>query len=120
MLGWVVFRAEDMGHAISYYQALAGFNGWSDAKYNIWLYWDSGLAITFACGIAGSLPWIPWLRQQWEARPSADGPPPSTWTHPLWKAGLRLTLTPALLGMLIASLAVLAAGAYNPFIYFRF
>jgi alginate O-acetyltransferase complex protein AlgI len=117
MLGWVVFRAEDLSHSISYYQALAGLNGWSDAKYNIWLYWDSGLAIAFACGIAGSLPLLPWIRQSWESLPSPDGQPTRI---RLWNAGLRLTSTPALLAVLVASLAALAAGTYNPFIYFRF
>jgi alginate O-acetyltransferase complex protein AlgI len=117
MLGWVVFRAEDLGHSINYYKALAGLAGWSDAKYNIWLYWDSGLAITLVCGIVGSLPLLPWIRQHWEALPPADGQP--GWVRP-WNAGLRLVSTPALMAVLVASLAVLAAGTYNPFIYFRF
>ena len=117
MLGWVVFRAENLSHSISYYKALAGLGGWSDAKYNIWLYLDSGLAITFAVGVAGSLPLLPWIRQQWEKLPSAVGQP--TYLGPL-NVGSRLASTAALLVLLIAPLAVLAAGSYNPFIYFRF
>jgi len=117
MGGWVLFRADNLNHAMSYYAALAGLHGWSGLEHNVLLYWDSGLALAFICGVIGSTPLWPWIRKHREELISAVTrlPPSPGWHATFEMAGVTLLAT-----VLLASSAALAAGTHNPFIYFRF
>jgi alginate O-acetyltransferase complex protein AlgI len=109
--GWVLFRCDSLVHAGAFYAALGGAGAASHAKYPLPMYLDPLVATTLVVAIIGAMP-------VGRALASAiDRAAPA-------RRGL---LTLALFGewswlalVFIASCAALAAGTYNPFIYFRF
>ena len=107
-LGWVFFRAADLGHAVTYLQALFGLGAGDGLRHPVALYVNPLILTAMAAGVAGSMPVLPWL-QRWTRRLS---PRPA---QALAAAG-DLALVPVLAG----SVLLLAAGTHNPFIYFRF
>jgi len=108
--GWVLFRCDTLDHAVAYYRALAGLSA-ADASLhpvgqyaNGLLLWTLAAAIVFAMPVAQRI--AAW-RERALQRPGvqslvigADG---------AWVAAV-----------FVAASAMLAAGTYNPFIYFRF
>jgi hypothetical protein len=64
--------------------------------------------IVMAIGIALSLPIVPWLRARVDRQRA----------H--WRVIAELAWMASLGMLLVLSVASLAAGGYNPFIYFRF
>ncbi len=109
MAGWVLFRADTLPHAIAYYGALLGRTS-SDARYaTLGEFLDPLLALTLLCACAGALP-LARVASRWHERVGARaGPAAYASTEAVWLGGI---------GVLCA--AWLAAGTYNPFIYFRF
>ncbi len=107
MLGWVFFRADDLPSAWAYLQALAGM-GTAPAALHPWQSHVSHEAwLALAAGIVLSVPLYRRLRAgagAWPAMPARE-----------WVLGFAVPV-------LVLGLAVvkLAAGSYNPFIYFRF
>ena len=100
LLGWVLFRARDLAHALDYYRAMAGVlpRQAGSALLDALLYQPYSLLCLLAAAVA-----------VW------GGPQVWDWTH-------RLTLprAAACLGVLVASLVAIATQGYNPFIYFIF
>jgi len=95
-VGWVPFRAEDFGQTARLLRALAGQTMVATAAGGL------GLTATLATAlVAGSLAAV-WPRDPWPLRLPV----------PLRQAACLL--------LLVLSAASLAAGTYNPFIYFRF
>jgi alginate O-acetyltransferase complex protein AlgI len=129
MVGWVFFRSTTMTYAWAYLGAMFGFvdgsqlihmphppidDAWiaASAIHPIGLYANSLSWTMIAAGVVGSMPWLPRLRAR-TARLLEEG-----------RTGAWLALEAAgLLGLALVFVRVamdLAAGAYNPFIYFRF
>jgi alginate O-acetyltransferase complex protein AlgI len=125
MVGWVFFRAEDIGQAWVFLGTMFGVQTGSqmvhvgtdlvvaaNQLHHIDLYASSLTWFALACGVIGSTPWLPRL---------------VAWHRTLEPSG-RVVLANALQASALLGLAVvfvraamdLAAGAYNPFIYFRF
>ena len=108
MIGWVFFRAPDLGYAVDFLASLVGFSSTPPGAYPIAVYLDPVAATALAAGAIGSLPWLPRLRARLAHAPQAP----------------RVAFeTVALLGQLMIFFAVaakLAVGTYSPFIYFRF
>ncbi len=107
MLGWVLFRATDLGAALAYFQALFSFS-------------LDGFAYTLATAVN---------HQRLTALVAAamfSLPLGGLWTRATARIGRFGTLaaeigrTVALAGLFLASAMQLAAGAYSPFIYARF
>ncbi|HUR27476.1 MAG TPA: MBOAT family O-acyltransferase, partial [Planctomycetota bacterium] len=111
MLGWVFFRAENMPRAFAFLSALAGA-GAAPATMPLGLFLDPRIALALACGVIGSIPWLPAL-QAWSSRRMSAG-----------RVGVPIALEAVGLGLLVlvlvASSLELASNSYNPFIYFRF
>ncbi|MCP3917549.1 MAG: MBOAT family protein [bacterium] len=109
MVGWVFFRADDFTYASAYAATLFGAGAEASGVWAVGHFWSPLLAIGLACGVIGSTPWQPRLAA-WRARTSS--------------AGLALAYEASalvcLLSILVLSALELAAGSYNPFIYFRF
>lgn len=96
MIGWVFFRANDLPHALHYLQAMAGLGG-ADPLAHPWQ-----IAVQPA---------------QWTAL--VIGAALAVWrSPPLLRQRLLQTLAGG--AALVACAASLAAGTYNPFIYFHF
>jgi len=103
MVGWVFFRAETLGGALGYLQALAGLTTAAPTMYTVQWYLTPELWLALAAGAIGSAPWVPIIA----ARPDRA-------------RRFALASTAALAMLLIASIMQMAARTYNPFIYFRF
>lgn len=96
MLGWVFFRAHDLTGAMHYFQALAGFSQADPLLH----------------------PWQMDVRpQQWCA--IIIGGVLALWRNPPVLRSTPLRLLASGLGLILCA-ASLAAGTYNPFIYFNF
>ncbi len=109
IVGWVVFRAENLPHAVSHLAAMAGYapatGGLGDAILSLEPYQIAAIV----AGIIGSLPWVSWVR-------GASARLPSFAVREV----MAFAGDAAIVVVLAASVLMMAAGTYNPFIYFRF
>jgi D-alanyl-lipoteichoic acid acyltransferase DltB (MBOAT superfamily) len=102
MGGWVLFRAPDLSSAIGYYASLIGRNGATEIGFDMHdALSERALAtLLVGCALAVLPRWLP------------------RWPAPLiLRAAADTTVTFA---MLVLSMITVAAGAYSPFLYFRF
>ena len=113
MVGWVFFRADGFAHALYFLEAMFGLAGYAGRTYTVWIYLDSVLAVALVAGVIGSTPWLPKVAA-WCARLEPGG------RATLVSLGLELAGVAALCALFLLSAMELAAGTYNPFIYFRF
>jgi alginate O-acetyltransferase complex protein AlgI len=102
MGGWVLFRAATLQDAVGYYASLIGRNGATELSFDMHDALNERAIVTLiiGCVLAVGPRWFPRLPAPLFLRASAD-----------------VTLTFALL---IISMITVAAGAYSPFLYFRF
>lgn len=126
MFGWVFFRSESFAQAGYYIAALAGFPDADGYSAVLILQFTPRLQLTLAVAALLSTPLMAGLVSDYQKRryPVAAGNTANIGTGviaaalPVWLVGwLRLPLIAALM---IAIGANIAAGSYNPFIYFRF
>jgi len=109
MIGWVFFRAETWPQAFAMLKAMAGMASASESAAALGAYLDVEKIVALAAGVVGSAPLIPAIRSWVEARP-----------QPGVQAVAGVTELAALALVLGTASMLLAAGTYNPFIYFRF
>jgi len=102
MGGWVLFRATDLSTALDYFASISGRNGVGDISFDMHDALGERALITLAIGLAlAVLPrWLPRLSAPLALRVAGD----FAWTF----------------AMLIFSMVTIAAGAYSPFLYFKF
>jgi alginate O-acetyltransferase complex protein AlgI len=116
MVGWVLFRADTFAGAVAMLRAMAGFGAAQPTIYSVSWYLTPELLLALAVGIIGSTPIAPALARWWADRSGAvseSGDAALGW--------LPSALGAATLVLLLAgSVMLIAAGTYNPFIYFRF
>jgi alginate O-acetyltransferase complex protein AlgI len=110
MGGWVLFRCDTLTHALDYYAALAGAGGADPSRHPLAQHLDALTAATLAAAVVFATPLARDIGR-WRDR-VAVLPVRAVLVH-----GADLGW---LAGVLLASAAMLAAGTYNPFIYFRF
>jgi D-alanyl-lipoteichoic acid acyltransferase DltB (MBOAT superfamily) len=102
MGGWVLFRSTDLSVAIGYYASLVGQNGLSEISFDMHDVLNDRTIVTLMIGCVLA------VAPRWPAR----------WSAPfVVRAPADVALTFALL---IFSMITIAAGAYSPFLYFRF
>jgi alginate O-acetyltransferase complex protein AlgI len=109
MIGWVFFRAETLTKATAFLEAMGGFTTAAPTPYTVQWYLTPEIWLALAAGAVGSTPWVPALANAIDRARQ----PALRWT-------LGLVSTAMLAAMLLASIAQVAAGTYNPFIYFQF
>jgi alginate O-acetyltransferase complex protein AlgI len=102
MFGWVLFRAADLTSALGYYASLMGRDGVSEISFDMHdvLSERAMLTLGVGCVLAVAPRWI----RRWSAPMSVRAVGDFTWTFAL----------------LIFSMVTVAAGAYSPFLYFKF
>jgi len=110
MGGWVLFACETFGHSLFFFRALAGFDA-AAAPLLYQEYFRLDLAIAVGWGILFSTPLLQLIRYANQKAINKLG----AVTH--LTALLQVF---ALIILLLLSIAFLASGTYNPFIYFRF
>jgi len=108
MGGWVLFRCDTVAHARDYYAALVGVASGDAGRQPLAQYFDALVATTLAIGVLFATP-LARAIGSWRDRIVG------------WRGSMVIAADFAWLGcVLTASAATLAAGTYNPFIYFRF
>ena len=106
--GWVLFRADTLQQAGSYYQALLGFGRDAAAA----TFEVSPVLIAALCGaVIAATPAARTLQRHLQARAQGSR---------ARRASYELAITASFAALLGASVSFVALGAYNPFIYFRF
>ncbi len=105
MIGWVIFRAEDLGYALSYIQKMFSFSG-GTYRYP-YLYLNTYVLSIIALGVIFATP----LRKVIVERATQIS------TQKTWALALERSLYVV---VFVLSLLELAQTTYNPFIYFRF
>jgi len=109
MVGWVVFRAESLHQAEGYLAAMSGFASGLGLEQHVGLQLNAVVALALVAGVTGSVPVLPRFAR---------------WREGISALHLRLVVevgrVAGLVLLLIASAMLMAAGTYNPFIYFRF
>jgi alginate O-acetyltransferase complex protein AlgI len=109
--GWVLFRCETLAQATHFYQALAGFATGDPLRRPLAEFVDPFIAATLLVGIVFATPLAKRIGQTRDRLAASRGP----------VATLVLAVDFGWLGLVFAgACAYLAAGTYNPFIYFRF
>jgi alginate O-acetyltransferase complex protein AlgI len=100
--GWVLFRSANLTSAVGFYASLIGANGVSEISFDMHDALNERAIATFiiGCVLAVAPRWMPRWPAPFVLRGSAD-----------------VTVTFALL---VLSMITVAAGAYSPFLYFRF
>jgi len=103
VLGWVLFRAENLTGAVRYVLAMFGIgaSGLLDAKA---AYYMAEYKLFFLLAIAASLPIAGWLGK---AKEHLDGA--ISVLYPVW-----------IIGVYAVAVSFIVKGGYNPFIYFNF
>jgi D-alanyl-lipoteichoic acid acyltransferase DltB (MBOAT superfamily) len=102
MGGWVLFRAASLSDALGYFASLGGGRGLAELSFDMHdaLNERAIATLVIGCVLAVAPRWLP------------------KWPAPLFlRASADVTVTFALL---IFSMITVAAGAYSPFLYFRF
>lgn len=118
MVGWVFFRAATLPQAVTFVNALLGRTAGLEDAPPVALYLNLELAIALTAGIIGALPFLPWLIQMKDDLLASLGNrirPVLAIEHTSACASVAFCAL-----ILLASSMLLAAGTYNPFIYFRF
>lgn len=112
VIGWVVFRADDLPAAAGFLKTMFGLGAGIVTDQTWDLVFTRQVGYAMLAGIIFSAPFMPWLQKELARLNPRLGP-----TLRL----ARIVGEPLVMGALfIISAAWLAAGTYNPFIYFRF
>ena len=112
MVGWVFFRADSLSGAVSMLRAMVGLGAGLPAVYAPAWYVTPDVVLALLVGAIGSTPLVPRIANWWR------GEAPETATAMSW--GFSLAATVGIVVLLTASMTLVAAKTYNPFIYFRF
>jgi alginate O-acetyltransferase complex protein AlgI len=113
LVGWVFFRAETLEQSIQFLNIM--FLGWGS-----WSHWgclaflDNWTMLILVLGIIGAFPVIPTAVRWCESSHGIEG-----WKHQ-GAIALRACGWVSLYASFLLTLAMLCAGTYNSFIYFRF
>jgi alginate O-acetyltransferase complex protein AlgI len=109
LIGWVLFRADTLTHAIQYYQAMLGMNDEGIFRNLIGSQINTEQSIAFLLAIAGSFGLLNFFND-FNKLPDLAGSSNA-------KDSVKVIFS---ICILIVSTMYLASGTYNPFIYFRF
>ena len=111
IIGWVFFRSGTLGYAIEYLRAMMGLGHANPWLYPLPLYLDMYTSAAIMMAAIGATPWwvCVWARYGEEIKAT-------TVAVVVWSSAQTISM--ALI--LFLSACFVAAGTYNPFIYFRF
>ena len=117
MVGWVVFRVATLEQAVGFLAAMAGFGAGAGEAYFVAMYLDSYVVMAMALGALAATPVWPFVAGTYRRTIDAIREP----TKQIAAELTGQTAATVVLGCIFILAALLvAAGSYNPFIYFRF
>jgi alginate O-acetyltransferase complex protein AlgI len=114
LIGWVLFRSDDLRHALAVYAGMMGVNGLAVSADLVWQLTPRSL-VTLV--IAYALIFFPTGRQS-RAAPEVASPHPST--PSLWHRRVERALTIAIGPLFALGVLRAIADSFTPFLYFRF
>jgi alginate O-acetyltransferase complex protein AlgI len=109
MIGWVFFRASTLTSAFGLLKAMAGVAGGAPTAYAVGWYLTPGVWLALIAGAIGSTPWVPALAGALARR-----------RRPSVAIAASAVSVATLVALFVAAIMEVAAGTYNPFIYFKF
>ena len=113
----IIFRSDNLEMIKVFLAAMIGLHGGGDHAPHLGTFLDNEIIVVTLIGMLLSVPFIPWLNRRYLARiDSASSPRAAT---ALAVTGQTVVLL-VLAGIFLLCAMKLAAGTYNPFIYFRF
>jgi alginate O-acetyltransferase complex protein AlgI len=118
MVGWVFFKADTLPHALNFLSAMAGFGQGLGIRYSTGIYLNNEVKLVLLAAVLASMPIIPMLIRVRDRVASVENG--RGWLAWLVEPVFAFTPVVTLLALLVVSAMLLAAGTYNPFIYFRF
>jgi alginate O-acetyltransferase complex protein AlgI len=113
--GWVVFRSPSVGASFHYLKTMAGFPDGAAADYQIAMFLDTRVLLAVVIGTFVSTPLMPKIKVWIATLPSRKPEGGEALRHWLAVGGLV-----ALCALFLVSAMFIAAGTYNPFLYFKF
>jgi alginate O-acetyltransferase complex protein AlgI len=113
MIAWVFFRAESVSQAVQYLGSMIGITDADGVKHFTMLYFDLKTLINLIIGSILATPIASWVAIQLQKK--IISPKFSHLQTVLYGGYYSL-----LVSLFLISAASLAAGTYNPFIYYRF
>jgi alginate O-acetyltransferase complex protein AlgI len=117
LVGWVFFRAATLGGAVTFLTAMCGLGGADRTAPDVLWYMRPSVVLALAASVVCSLPLVPALGR---LRDRLLGAFPAGARRGLVGGVCALAEVAGLAVLSLGSAAALAAGTYNPFIYFRF
>jgi len=108
LIGWVFFRAETLAQAYSFLTKMFSFSSSLQADAHFAFIIDSNFLVMLAIGVLFSIPIRRWVFED------------CFLDHPTASFPKRILYTGITICVFLISVIFLAAGTYNPFIYFRF
>lgn len=102
IMGWILFRANDLPAAAAYYKCCFGASGGPLAD-SCFIEYIRQYSVYLTAGIVFSTPVAKWVRDHTKTTVAGD-----------------LVYSACLAALFIASISFLVKGSYNPFIYFNF
>jgi alginate O-acetyltransferase complex protein AlgI len=120
---WAIFRSADVASAMNYITAMIWKSGGTDSA-SVWEFVDSQVAATFVVAVPVSLGLFTRLTSDWRCRAGqrrGELIPPIESVNMTEVSTVVLSVRLVILILIfVLSASKIAAGTYNPFIYFRF
>ena len=116
MGGWILFRSETFGQAMTFYGAMTGLLSPDASTFSVQMFLTNKVITAIVLGAIFSWPVVPRLRELNKQRHQALDTPANHVFHAAYSGGKIILV----LSLFLASLVSISSGAYNPFIYFRF
>ncbi|MFT5232447.1 MAG: alginate O-acetyltransferase complex protein AlgI [Candidatus Krumholzibacteriia bacterium] len=112
-LSWIIFRPTDLGQTKYYAKSVFGMADTQNDVLSVAEFLTPESATALLLGAVFACPLLPWLLRVKDRLLLR-------WSHPIWKVAYGGTKLGVMFAALVLSVATLASGSYNPFIYFRF
>ena len=112
MIGWVLFRADNLNMAFFYIKSMFGLiAGGSGQKYYINLYLTNDVIVAITLGILFSIPLLKIVK---------NISPRTILKLPITKYASPIFELASLIAIFVSSIIFMATSTYNPFLYYRF
>lgn len=115
-VAWVFFRSASLGEATGMLKAMFGGAQGNGVAQPFEFFWDRHIGFVLICSLIFSMPVSHWLQKGKQRLVQSGGQRKTA----LLLIGWEIVTVCCLLLVMIASMASLAAGVYQPFIYFKF
>jgi alginate O-acetyltransferase complex protein AlgI len=116
IIGWVFFRADSVNNALSFIKAMVGFGLGTSLDYNVSLYLNNEIIIAMILGMLASTPILAEAFKLQNKFVLSFHERTTT----ILNIAFSLLGEASLAFIFFAAVIKLAAGTYNPFIYFQF